>query len=263
MRNTFAIAGKECRVYLTTWTSYIIFGAFMLITAFFFYRLVAEYQIRSMEFMQARAQYMIEQMNLTDWIVGPLFMNAAVFFLFMLPILTMRLLAEERRGKTIELLMTTPVRPIEIVLGKFFGAVAMMTIMVALTAVFPLLLHAYGSTGGESALDWGSVGVSYLGMWLLGVSFVAVGLFASAVTDSQIVAVIIGFAALLLLYVIGLAGRGEEGVWSAFLGYLSITNHLEGFLRGLIRTTDVVYYVSLAFVGLFLSTVWVDAQRWR
>lgn len=263
MRNTLAIAGKEARVYLTTWTSYILFGAFMLITAFFFQRLVIEFQLRTMQFMQMQAQQMMEQMNLTDWVMGPLFMNVTVFFLFMLPILTMRLVAEEKKGKTLELLMTAPVRPVEIVLGKYLSGVAMMGIMLALTLVFPLLLHIYGGTDAGSPIDWSSIGVAYLGMFLLGSAFVAVGLFTSSVTDSQIVAVILGFAVLLMFYVIGLASRGEEGFWQGFFSYLAVTTHLEGFVRGIIRVTDVVYYVSVAFVGIFLTYRVVEAQRWR
>jgi ABC-2 type transport system permease protein len=264
MSNTLAIAGKELRVYLTTWTSYIIFGAFLLITAFFFQRLVVEYQFHSMQYMQMRSQQMMEQMNLTDWVMGPLFLNITVFFLFMLPILTMRLIAEERRGKTLELLMTSPVRPLEVVLGKYLAAAAVMAIMLCLTLVFPLLLQVFGTTeGAQSPLDWNSVWVGYLGMGLLGASFVAVGLFTSSITESQIVAVIVGFAALLMFYVIGLAARGEEGFWQAFFAYLSITNHLESFVRGVVRVADVVYYLSLTFVGLFLTFRVVEAQRWR
>src|SRR6476646_4681866 len=193
MRNTLAIAGKETRVYLTTWTSYAIFGAFVLITAFFFQRLVIEYQYRAMQFMQMQAESAMQQMNLTDWVMGPLFMNITVFFLFMLPILTMRLISEERKGKTLELLMTTPVRPIEIVVGKYLSALLIMGMMLALTVMFPLLLHIFGGTPGQdSPLDWRSVGVGYGGMFLLGAAFVAVGLFASSVSESQIVAVITG-----------------------------------------------------------------------
>ncbi|MEK7705400.1 MAG: ABC transporter permease subunit [Myxococcota bacterium] len=264
MRNTLAIAGKEARIYLTTWTSYILFGAFLLISAFFFQRLVIEFQFRSMQYMQMQQPGVLEQMNLTDWVMGPLFLNITVFFLFMLPILTMRLLAEERRTKTLELLMTSPVRAWEIVLGKYLGALAMMAIMLALTTVFPLLLAIYGgSSGTTGALDWHTVATSYLGMLLLGASFVSVGLFASSVTDSQIVAVIVGFAALLMFYVIGLAARGEEGFWQAFFEHLSITGHLDGFVRGIIKVGDVVYYLSLVFVGLFLSHRVVDALRYR
>lgn len=263
MRNTLAIAGKETRVYLTTWTSYILFGAFMLITAFFFQRLVIEFQLRAMQFMQMQAQPMMEQMNLTDWVMAPLFMNITVFFLFMLPMLTMRLIAEEKKGKTLELLMTAPVRPIEIVLGKYLSAVAIMGIMLALTFIFPLLLQIYGGGSGASPLDWRSIAVGYGGMFLLGAAFVSVGLFASSVSDSQIIAVIVGFAVLLMFYVIGLAARGQEGFWQNFFQYMSVSAHLEGFVRGIVRVTDVVYYVSLIFVGLFLTFRVVEAQRWR
>ncbi len=263
MRNTLAICGKETRVYLTTWTSYILFGAFSLITAFFFQRLVIEYQYRSMQYLQMQAQGAMEQMNLTDWVMGPLFMNMTVFFLFMLPILTMRLISEERRGKTLELLMTAPVRPIEIVLGKYMSGLLIMAIMLALTLIFPLLLTVYGGAGEAAAVDWRSLGTSYAGMLLLGAAFVSVGLFASSVSESQIVAVITSFAILLMFYVIGLAARGQEGFWQSFFQYLSINTHLEAFIRGVVRSTDVVYYLSLAFVGLFLTYRVVEAQRWR
>ena len=263
MKNIFAICSKELRVYLTTWTSYILFGAFILISAFFFQRLVVEFWLQSTQ-MSQQGHGMLDQMNLTDWVMGPLFMNITVFFLFLLPILTMRLLAEERKSKTLELLMTVPIRPVEIVLGKYFAALAIMMLMLLLTVVFPVLLHVFGeTTGSESALDWRSVGVGYAGLFLLGAAFVSVGLFASSITDSQIVAVVVSFAALLMFYVIGLASRGEEGFWQQFFDYLSITNHLESFVRGIVRSTDVVYYLSLTFIGLFLSYRMVEAERWR
>lgn len=265
MRNILAIAGKESRVYLTTWTSYVVFGAFMLITAFFFQRLVIEFQLSSIQYMQMQAQEMTEQMNLTDWVIGPLFLNITVFFLFMLPILTMRLLAEERRTKTLELLMTVPVRPVDIVLGKYASGLLMMGIMLGLTLIFPLLLHIFGGATGDatSALDWASVWTGYTGLFLLGAAFVAVGLFASSLSDSQIVAVIVGFAVLLMFYVIGLAARGQEGFWQQLFSYLSLTTHLESFVRGIVRVTDVVYYLSFVFISLFLTYRVVEAQRWR
>jgi ABC-2 type transport system permease protein len=263
MRNTFAIAGKECRVYLTTATSYVLFGAFTLITAFFFQRLVIEYQYRAMQYMQMQQADMLEQMNLTDWVMGPLFLNITVFFLFMLPIMTMRLIAEERRSKTLELLMTSPVRIGEIVMGKYLAGLAIMAIMLALTLIFPAILQRYGGSQGYSALDWRSVATGYLGMFLLGAAFVAVGLFASAVSDSQIVSVIVGFATLLMFYVIGLAARGQEGVWQGILQYAAINTHLEAFVRGIVRLTDVVYYLSLICISLFLTYRVLEAQRWR
>ena len=264
MRNLWPIAVKETRIYLTTATSYVLMAAFLLISAFFFQRLVAEFQYRGLQYMQLQDHGAAQQMNLTDWVMAPLFLNITVFFLFMLPILTMRLLAEERRQKTLELLMTTPVRSIDIVLGKFVAAAFIMVLMLALTSIFPWLLQHYGSASADApALDWRSIGTSYLGMTLLGSSFVAVGLFASSLSDSQITAVIVSFATLLMFYVIGLAARGQEGFWLALLQYLSIHTHLEGFVHGVIRMTDVVYYLSLSFVGLFLTHQVVEAQRWR
>ncbi len=264
MRNTLAIAGKDVRVYLTTWTSYILFGAFMLVTAFFFQELVEQYQSYSQQYLANQAAYMLEQMNLTDMVLGNVFRNVAVFFLFMLPIMTMRLMAEEKRGKTLELLMTAPVRPIEIVLGKYLAALVMMGIMLLLTLVFPLLLHIYGGTqGGESALDWSTVWVSYLGMFLLGAAFASIGVFASSVTESQIVAVIVSFSVLMMFFVIGFAARGQEGFWQQLFEYASITTHLEDFIKGVLKVSGLVYYTSVAFLGLFLTYRVVEAQRWR
>ncbi|MBI3178967.1 MAG: ABC transporter permease subunit [Deltaproteobacteria bacterium] len=261
MRNVLTIAGKELRIYLTTWTSYILFGAFMLITAYFFQVFVIRFQLDAQEMMQRQAG-MLEHLNLTDRVLLPVFANISVFFLFLLPVLTMRLVAEERRGKTLELLMTLPARPLEIVLAKYLAAVAIMGMMLALTVVFPVLLHAFG-TGEASPVDWSTVLTSYVGLALMGAACVAVGLFTSAVTESQIIAAVVGFGTLLILYVIGGDPEGQGGVWQSVLDYLSITSHLEKFVRGIVRISDVAYYLSLAFVGLFLTHRVVEAQRWR
>ena len=257
-----AIAGKDIRVYLTTWVSYVLFAIFILITAFFFQRLVIEYQLQSIEFSQY-AKHMLSQMNLTDWVVGPLFQNIIVFFVFMLPILTMRLIAEERRAKTLQLLLTSPVSPLEIVVGKYLAGVCIMGMMLGFTLVFPALLEFFGTSEGGTILDWRSIGVSYLGMFLLGSAFVSIGLFASSLTESQIVAVIISFFITLMFLVIGSAARGQEEVWARFIEYISVTSHIESFLRGMIRLQDVVYYLSICFVGVFLSYRVIEAERWR
>lgn len=263
MRNIITIAAKDLRIYLTTWTSYLLFGAFTFITAFFFYQLVREFQLQLMQFSRSQMAAALEHMNLTDWVMGPVFVNASVFLLFLIPVLSMRLLAEERRGRTLELLMTSPVRPIEIVLGKYLAGLAVLMVMIGLTVVFPILLQLLGQSGGQSPVDWNTIGVAYLGTFLFGAACLAIGLFASALTESQIVAAIIGFAFLLLFWIIGLAARGQEGIWRQVLEYISLTTHLESFVRGIIKVSDVTYYLSLAFVGLFLTHRVVEAQRWR
>jgi ABC-2 type transport system permease protein len=262
MRNILTIAGKDIRIYLTTWVSYVVFALFIIITAFFFTSLVERYQVVSLQ--AAQQPWMLEQLNLTDIVMGNVLRNVSVFFLFLLPALTMRLFAAEKKENTLELLLTVPVRPSEIVLGKYLAALVMMTIMLGLTLVFPLLLTIYGATPhGGAALDWRTVWTGYAGMYLLGAAYLAIGLLTSALTSSQAVAVVSSFAILLLLFVIGYAGSGQTGFWQQFFGYISLTNHLEDFIRGIVGVTGIVHYVSLALFGLFLSYRVVEAQRWR
>lgn len=264
IRNILAIAGKDVRIYLTTLTGYIVLGLFILATAFFFNAIVGQYQQVFLQSMQQQNQWMLEQLNLTDMVMGNVLRNVSVFFLFLLPLVTMRLFSEERSRKTLELLMTSPVRPAEIVFGKYLAALVMMGLMLGLTLVFPLLLSFYGGTAeGASALDWNTVLVGYAGMFLLGGAFLSVGLLASALTDSVMVAAVLGFFALLLFFVIGYAARGQTGFWQTFLDYVSITNHLEDFVKGVVKLQSVVYYVSLSVLGLFLTYRVVEAQRWR
>lgn len=262
MRNILTIAGKELRVYLTTGTSYVLFGAFIFITAFFFHRLVIEFQLQAIELTQRNQAWAMDRMNLTDWVMAPVFMNITIFLLFMLPMLTMRLFAEERKGKTLELMMTVPVRPIELVLGKYIGALVIVAIMLGLTLIFPVLLQIFGG-GEQNPIDWNTIAVSYLGMFLMSGSFVAIGMFASSLSESQITAAIVSFAILLLLVVVGAAARGEVGFKKEFFEYLTVTGHLENFIRGVIKISDVVYYLSLGLLGILFTHRIVDAQRWR
>jgi ABC-2 type transport system permease protein len=260
VRNTLAVAQKELRIYLTTWTAWVLLVAFLEITAFFFYVLVSEFQRSRLRYIEAHAAGILAEMNLTDLVVGPLFSYVATFFVFLLPILTMRLVSEERRSRTLELMLSVPLRPIELVLGKYFAALSVMALMLALTLVFPLLLDVLGNEPG--AVDWRTVAVGYLGMALLGAAALAIGLLASALTESQVIAVVIAFTTLLVLLVVGIAADGD-GMWAALAGYLSISNHLHPFARGLVRSEDAIYYLSLVFVGLFLTYRIIEAERWR
>ena len=265
MRNTLTIAGKEVRVYLTTWMSYILFGGFILITGLVFGGAVEQFQTQSMEYLQHNYRQGLDMMNVTEGILAPLMYQMVFVLIFMLPVLTMRLFSEERRGKTLQLLMTAPIRPIEIVLGKYLGALTVMTIMFALSLIFPVLLHAFGISGadGLSPVDWSTVAVGYLGLFLFGSACVSIGLLASSVTESQLVAVIISFGALLVLWLIGLVSQGHTSGLQRVLYYASHVTHLDGFLRGMIRLTDVVYYCSLSFAGIFLSWRVIEAERWK
>jgi ABC-2 type transport system permease protein len=263
VRTALAIAAKELRIYGTTWISYIVLAAFLEINAFLFHLLVREFQVLRLRYAEARTVALLNQMNLTDLVVGPTFSYVATFFVFLLPVLTMRSFAEERRSKTLELMYSTPLRSLELVAGKYAAAWLMMALMLATTVVFPLSLDVLAAAEDPNALDWRTVGCGYFGMLLLGSLGVAVGLLASAVTDSQVVAVTLAFAALLLLLVVGVAAPAQTGVWRTVLEQLSISHHMQGFTRGLLRANDVTYYVSATFLALYFTHRALDAERWR
>ena len=262
MRAAFDIARKEVRVYVTTWTSWVLLAAFLELTGFFFVLLVREFQARRLQYVESHAVGLVARMNLTDLVVTPTLSYVATFFLFLLPILTMRLVAEERREGTLELLLTAPVRPFAIVIGKYLAAWSVMAAMLATSLTLPAAL-VWLVAGDPAAVDWSTVAVGYLGMLLLGSAGVAIGLFASSATDSQLVAVVVSFSILLVLVMLGIAAHGQAAPWGALLEHLSISHHQQAFGRGLIRSQDVVYYLSVTVLGLALAHRLIDAERWR
>ena len=263
MKGTLHIALKECRIYFSTWISYVLITAFLEITSLFFYLLLREYQIRRLRYLDLRATGLIEHMNLTDLVVGPLFTYIATFFVFLLPLLTMRLIAEERRSQTLQLLLTSPIHLYEIILGKYLGALVVMVLMLSTSVAFPLALHLLGEPGQGSAIDWNTVLVGYLGMFCVGAAAIAIGMFASALSDSQVVGGIVAFALLLLLTLSSVVAQSQEGWWAVALQSLSLTHHVHPFARGILRLNDLLYFASLSFLGLFFSYRLLEAQRWN
>jgi ABC-2 type transport system permease protein len=258
-RNTWTIAKREVKTYFTTPVAYVVMTAFLVVSSFFFIQILQFFQRRSMQIMEMRAPQMLESMNLTDWVIRPLFLNIDVIFLLMIPIVTMRLIAEEKKGGTFELLMTCPVSSTQITLGKYFAGVFMVIVLLGLTLIYPIMLEIF-SDGG---LDWATVGTSYLGMLLMGAAFAAVGLVASSLTTSQVVAAVAGFFALLLFWVIGWGGADAGETWSKVLNHLSIMTHMDKFTQGLLATDSIVYYLSISVLGVLLSQRIVESQRWK
>jgi ABC-2 type transport system permease protein len=180
-----------------------------------------------------------------------------VVFLFLLPLITMRTYAEEKRSGTIELLLTSPLTDLEIVLGKFLGALGLYAVMVALTLIHFGLLFAFGKP------EWKPLATAYLGLLLFGGCFIALGLFISSLTKNQIVAGAATFGVFLLLWVVDWIGESMGPTGQAILKYLSMTEHLEDFVKGVIDTKHLVYYLSFIAFGLFLTVRSVDTERWR
>jgi len=259
MRNFLALYSKEMRSYFVSPIAYVVAGLFLLISGFLFRNIVMQFNLLSLQLGQ-RAQYMggaMPALNLNEMVVTQFFAVMYFIWLLLMPFLTMRLFAEEKRSGTIELLMTSPISTIQLVLGKFFACFSLYTLIVALTLVFLLILDAYGDP------DWGPIWSAYIGYLLLGGAFVGVGLLASTLTENQIVAGVIAFVALLTLWLIDWSASFAGPTAAKIFQYLSIIAHLKDFHRGVIDTSDVVFYLSLTFFCLFLTALSINSRRWR
>jgi ABC-2 type transport system permease protein len=180
-----------------------------------------------------------------------------VVALFLIPMITMRLYAEEKRSGTIELLMTSPVRDAEVILGKWLGAMLMYACVLAVSALNLALLFAYGKP------DWKPILVGYLGLLLQGGCMLAIGMFISTMTRNQIIAGGATFAVLLLLWVLEWVSGYETSTWGKIVAYTSVVTHFEPFSKGVMDSKDVVYYLSMIFFGLFLTARSLESLRWR
>ncbi|MFO7156169.1 MAG: ABC transporter permease subunit [Pseudomonadota bacterium] len=262
MRSSIAIAKKEILLYFTTPIAYVAFFATSFIGAWFFLSFTSEFQRRTMQFMQFQAPQFLERMNLTEMVAAPLIVNMGLVLAFVVPFLTMRLLAEERKQNTMELLMTAPIRSIDIVLGKYLAGLAILLVIVGIVAVFPLLLTIFGTSDAGSAVEWQTVSSGLLGFFLMGAAFLAIGLFISSLTDSQVVAALITFFVLLLTWVVSWKAGDLEGKAQQVMVYLSSVSHLVPFARGMVSLEDFVYFLSIIVLGLFLTHRSVESRRW-
>ncbi len=259
MRNTLAIAKKELNIYFTTPLAYVIMTLIVLIGSYFFINAVSSYELYSKQYAMIQNPEVMSRLNFQDLIFRGLFGFLGVILVFLAPFLTMRLIAEEKRNKTMELLFTTPVTPTEIVLGKYLSALAMLVFALALTLLYPVLIERYA---GQNGVEWRSVLLGYVGLFLLGAALLAIGLFISALTESQAIAGMVGFFLSLLLWIIGWAGASAEGLTKDVLGFIGLVTHLEGFSKGIVDLKDVVYFVSIIVLGLFATHRAVEAHRW-
>jgi ABC-2 type transport system permease protein len=258
MSNILAITSKELRSAFTSPIAWIVIGLFALLVGFF-YMATLTYFIRASMQMDTFASMGQQQppLNINQQMIRPLFMNVSVIALFVAPMLTMRTYSEEKRSGTIELLLTSPVTDIEIVLGKFLGALALYVMMLLVTVVHIGILYWYADP------EWQSIATGYLGLLLMGGAFLSIGLFISSTTKNQIVAVMATFSALLMLWIISWLADSAPPAMQAVLRYLSIIEHFDDFSKGVIDTTHVVYYLSFITFGLFLTAKSVDTERWR
>jgi ABC-2 type transport system permease protein len=196
-------------------------------------------------------------MNVNEQIIRGLLGNMNVVGLFFIPVITMRLFAEEKRNGTIELLVTSPIRDVEVILGKWLAAVALYAGMLLLTGLNFAFVFKYGNP------DWKPLALGYLGLLLQAAALLALGTFISSLTKNQIVAGAATFGVCLLVFVLGWASGYETSTWAQVLSYMSVTTHMESFAKGVLDSKDAVYYVSVIFLGLFLTARSLESLRWR
>ncbi len=238
MLNILTITGREIKAYFLSPIAYVITGVFALFTgANFFSTLIGS-----------------SQADLSND-----FGLMMVLALFVAPALTMRLFAEENRAGTIELLMTAPVRDWEIVIGKYIAGLLGFIALLIPTLWHIVIVARYGSP------DYGPIASGYLALFLVGVAFIAIGLLTSSVTQNQVIAYILGIVTLLLLWFSGFFAQAAQSAQalSDALNYLYLPGHFQDFFNGVIDSTHILYFVSLAVIALFLTVRVVESRRWR
>lgn len=237
MNNTLTIAWKETKAYFSTPTAYIVGAMFLVLTGIFFVfdmtRPFAEASVR----------------NFVSW--------ANLFIMFLAPLLTMRLLAEEQKLGTLELLLTSPVRDWEVVLGKYIASLAILLVAIAFTLYYVALLYVFGNP------DTGPILSAYLGLILFGAAALAIGLMASSLSSNQIVSAVVGMGILLTLSFIDRIATIVQGLAADVLTGVSMNAHFTDFSRGVLDTSHIVYYLSMAAVFLFIAVRSLETRRWR
>jgi len=259
--NTWAIIQKELKHFFVSPIAYVVMVIFLTLSGYFFYTGMVRF---SEQFKYAKQMIrfyqnpeMLTRFNLNEMVVAPALFNMIFVFLFLLPLIMMRTFAEEKRQRTDELLMTSPLTVNQILFGKFFGSLLFILILIAPTMVYQALLFIFAKP------EMGPILTGYLGVVLFAAGGVAIGLFASSLTENQIIAAVITFVILLFMFIINFAGQSEGTFIYGIVKYLSVADHIRNLLRGLLDTRDLVYFGSIITLFLFLTKRSIESVQWR
>ncbi len=255
MSGVLAVLRKELTIYFATPIFYLLGFFFLAVEGFLFFFIYFNY-FQTASFQMAQNPQFATMLDPFQVVFRSFFEDLGFIFLLITPILTMRLLAEEKRAGTAELLFTYPLPDWAVILGKFLAAFAVFVTLLALTVIYPLTFAFL------TRMDWGQVASGYLGVLLLGGACLALGVFASSLTANQIIAAISAFALLLLFWLIG-APQEMGSATGGILGALSLREHLPNLAKGVIDTKDLVFYLCFAFFFLFLTKRQLESRRWR
>jgi ABC-2 type transport system permease protein len=259
MHNLYAIYRKEMRHYFVSPIAYVVIGAFLFISAYAFNVIVRQIMERAFAMEMQGMQFGTPPpFDVPILAMGSFFGFLPTLVLIFTPVLTMGIFAEERKRGTMELLMTSPLTDLDIVLGKYLAALSVFALMLLPTAGYFAFIFLHS----EPMPPWRLLLVAYAAGLLFGGALLALGTFISSLTESQIIAAVITFVTFLLLFFVGFGSDASGGI-GAVIHYLAITNHYEDFTRGVIDTSGLIYYFSFIILFIFLTVRSIDSMRWR
>ena len=259
MRNVLAIVERELRTYFISPVAYVVLTIFVFLSGLFFTSILS--QVMQAVMMQAMQGAQMGQaappIDMPGIISRNFLQTMSVILLFMIPMITMGLFSEEKKRGTMELLLTSPITDLEVVLGKFFAAVSFYCILLFTTLIPMAILYIYGSPASGPLVS------AYLGLMLYGFSLLAIGLFISTLTENQIISAVLSFGTIMVLWLVDVVAQRAEEPMKGMLTYMSILSHFDDFLKGILSTSHVIFYLSVIIFALFLTYRSIDSMRWR
>jgi ABC-2 type transport system permease protein len=256
MRNVLTVAGKELRAYFHSPIAYLVMTVYSVLCGFFFFSMTSRYL--NLTLRMGMMGGMGPMPTLNEVIIRSLLEGVlTVVLLLLIPLITMRLYAEEKRSGTMELLLTSPLTDLEIILGKFFGSLTLYVVLMLITFLYVSVLFLYGNPNGKPVL------ANALGLLLYGAALLALGMWFSTFTRNQIIAGAVGMSVFLLLYVLDWMSEYSSGAVGRVLSYMALTTHFDNFAKGVIDLSDVVFYLSVIALGIFLTARSVEALKGR
>ncbi len=257
MRNIVTLATKEIRSLFVSPIAYVVLTGYLLLGGWLFFNLLFQFDTLITLTTKSQNPQDLQMINLNERIIAPLLHDLIILLVIMVPFITMRSFAEEKRNGTYELLMTSPLTVLELVLGKYLGCLFFLFVMILAAGIYPSILLIYGNP------EVGALVAGYMGLFLIGAVFVAVGIFTSSLTENQIIAAVTCFVILLLLYILSWPAVTSITVAGEVLKYLSIVEHFSMMIQGLVDTRDIFYFLTLIVLCIFLTQRAVESSRWR
>lgn len=257
VKNIWQLAGKEIYAMFVSPIAYVVLTSFLLLGGWFFFNLLFRFASLLALYNGLQNVEGLSRLNLNEHVMAPLLHNLSIMLIFIVPLITMGTIAEEKKNGTDELLLTSPVSVSQIILGKFLGVALFILVMISVGGVYPVILLIFGNPERGILLS------GYFGLLLLALSFASVGLLTSSMTENQIIAAVSSFVTLLLLYTLSWPADKVGAALGRLLEYLAIVDHFGSMVRGIVDTRDLTYFATLILASLFFSRRCLESSRWR